>query len=53
LSTRQPFDMWLRLFPTLARDLEAEGVPVVNASRATALTCFARAALEDAIDAAP
>ena len=50
LSVSQPFDMWLGKFPRLAHDLEADGVRVINASRATALTCFPRDSLESAIE---
>lgn len=47
LGKHQPFGMWLAKFPALARDLEIEGVRVINASRRTALDCFERMALED------
>lgn len=43
---------WLPKFPALARDLEAAGVEVVNCSRETAISCFARAALEDVLESA-
>jgi hypothetical protein len=41
--------MWQAKFPQLAVDLQAEGVRVINASRQTALTCFERMTLEEAI----
>lgn len=40
-------ERWRAAFPTLARDLAAEGVEVINASRRTTLDCFPRIALED------
>lgn len=47
LGKHQPYDTWRAKFPLLARDLEIEGVRVINASRRTALDCFERMALED------
>lgn len=47
LTRQQPFALWQAKFPLLARDLEIEGVRVINASRSTALDCFERMALED------
>ena len=38
---------WRARLGELAKDLEAEGVEVINATRDTALTCFRRVALED------
>jgi len=49
LTTSQPFKMWQAKFPQLAVDLQTEGVRVINASRETALTCFERMTLEEAI----
>lgn len=43
------FPMWAERFGELARDCEAVGVEVINASRETSLTCFRRATLEDAL----
>jgi len=40
---------WPKLFGKLAAWAEARRVPVVNASRETALTCFPRVTLEDAL----
>ncbi len=37
---------WAKKFERLALDLAEEGVEVINASRATALTCFERKELE-------
>jgi hypothetical protein len=50
LSQHQPYDMWRAKFPALARDLKQEGVRVINASRETALDCFERMTLEEAIE---
>lgn len=50
LTQRQPFGLWQGAFPALAKDLEAEGVRVINASRDTALTCFETAQLEHVIE---
>ena len=47
LTQRQPFDLWQDKFPALAQDLAREGVPVLNASRETALRCFERVKLEE------
>lgn len=41
--------MCQRKFPALAKDLAAEGVSVINASRETALDCFPRAPLRVAL----
>jgi hypothetical protein len=38
---------WVTRFPSLAEHAKRSGVEVVNASRETALTCFARGVLED------
>ena len=40
-------DAWVRNFELLAVDLN--GLPVINATRETALTCFPRMLLEDAL----
>jgi hypothetical protein len=39
--------VWKERFPTLAADLKAAGVRVINASRHTALDCFERMPLSD------
>lgn len=49
LDHAAPFDKWVERFAPLARDLEREGVRVVNATRETALRCFRRLTLEDAL----
>ena len=41
---------WVRNFGHLARDLEREKVRVINATRETALTCFERMTIEQAIE---
>lgn len=43
------FKRWRKAFERLARDLEAEGVHVVNASPGTALECFPRTSLDEAL----
>lgn len=50
-SVRKPFafDMWARRFVELARDFQMLGIPVLNASRETALSCFPRISLEEAL----
>lgn len=37
---------WVKGFSLLAKDLEREGVEVINCSPTTALTCFKRAEIE-------
>ena len=51
LKIRKPanFPMWAERFGELARDCEAAGVEVINASRETSLTCFRRATLTEAL----
>ena len=44
-----PVTTFLKKFPDLARDLEAEGVEVINATRETALECFKKVDLEEAL----
>ncbi len=44
-----PLREFLKNFPVLAKDLAAEGVEVVNATRDTALECFRKVNLEDAL----
>lgn len=43
------FRFWMENFQALARDLKARGVEVINATRETAMTCFPRAPLEEAL----
>jgi hypothetical protein len=50
LTQQQPYDIWQARFPVLAQDLKDEGVRVINCSRQTALTCFERMTLKDAIN---
>ncbi|MEO8754849.1 MAG: hypothetical protein ABI624_19460 [Casimicrobiaceae bacterium] len=47
--TANALAVWAGRFPALARDLKAAGVNVVNCTVNTALTCFPRASLEDAL----
>jgi hypothetical protein len=44
-----PFALFLRLFPTIVAPLAQLGVTVLNCSRSTALHCFPRVDLEDAL----
>ena len=53
LSVRQPFHAWIPRFAKLAADLKADDVEVVNCSAASALTCFPKASLEDALEGRP
>lgn len=46
LNVASPYERWVRDFASIAADLEAEGVEVINASRETALECFRRAPIE-------
>jgi hypothetical protein len=43
------FSTWLKRFPALAEDLKSEGVSVINATRDTALECFPKMRLEEAL----
>lgn len=43
------FKTWLASFEKLAKDLKADGVEVVNCSRETALTCFKRSTIDQAL----
>lgn len=44
------YNAWIRCMATLAQDLKRARVEVVNASRRTALKCFRRDTLENALD---
>lgn len=44
-----PYTSWVRLFRTIAAPLAAAGVEVINCSRESALDCFPRMALSDAL----
>lgn len=48
-GTPSRYPVWARLMGTLAADLKTEGVEVVNASRQTALRCFPRRELAEAL----
>lgn len=48
-SNTSPLERWCSEFASLAKDLERAKVRVVNASRATALTCFDRVSLKEAL----
>lgn len=43
------FQHWLAAFSDAAHTWRARGVEIINCTRASALTCFPRAALEDAL----
>ena len=49
LNKDMPIHTWLKSFPQLAADLKAEGVTVLNATRNSALECFPKVKLEDAL----
>jgi hypothetical protein len=49
LSKIQNYKHWTNAFPKLAQDLKEEGVEVINLTRDTALTCFKRIPLKQAI----
>lgn len=49
LNRACPVRSFARNFPQLASDLAAEGVEVVNATRETALECFPKTRLEEAL----
>lgn len=49
LNKNLPFKMWIPEMEVLAADLKREAIEVVNATRETALTCFARLPIEDAL----
>ena len=50
LSKVQNYKHWVNAFPQLAQDLEIEQVETINLSRQTALTCFPRMSVEEAIN---
>lgn len=49
LNRSLPFNVWKTKFIQLAQDLKNEGVEVINATRETALNCFPKVKLEDAL----
>lgn len=51
MSDARTVAIWPALFDRLAKDMRRKGVEVVNASRRTALKCFNRVDLTDAIGA--
>ena len=50
LSQKQNYGRWKEAFPRLARDLKRYNIQAYNLSRETALSCFDRMTLEEAID---
>jgi hypothetical protein len=44
-----PYTSWQRLYRTLAPEIAAAGVTVINCSRETALTCFPRQSIAEAL----
>lgn len=51
LNQQSPFRLFIKLIGTMGPPLAAIGVSVINASRQTALRCFPRASLSDALSA--
>lgn len=49
LNRDLPVNTFAKNFPALAADLVAEGVEVINATRETALECFPRMGIEEAL----
>jgi hypothetical protein len=49
LKTGSDYRHWVTLFDRLAQDLVSEGVEVINCTRETALRCFARSTLNEAL----
>jgi hypothetical protein len=49
MDNASPVASWRLRFAALARDLTREGVEVINATRSTALDCFPRMDLEQAL----
>jgi hypothetical protein len=47
--SRSPYTTFQACFPSLVDPLKAEGIEVINCSRRTALTCFPRKSLQDAL----
>lgn len=48
-GVRPPYHLFQWLFPTIVEPLQALGVTVINASRETALTCFPRMTIQEAL----
>lgn len=51
LPNGKGFPGWIKTMGYLAKDLEREGVEVINCSRSTALRCFRRATIEETLRA--
>jgi len=49
LNKEMPIKRWLNNFPKLAEDLKSEGVEVINATKDSALECFKKVKIEDAL----
>lgn len=49
LKTGSDYRHWVTLFDRLAQDLADEGVQVINATRESALRCFRRATINEAL----
>jgi hypothetical protein len=49
LKRNMGFDLWLKSFDTMVDDVKKLGVQVINCSRKTALTCFPRMAIQEAL----
>lgn len=49
LNSKANFDLWIRNFEELAKDLKEEGIEVLNATPKTALHCFPKIELEQAL----
>lgn len=49
LGNGNNFPTWVRRMGVLAKDAERRGIEIVNCTRATALTCFKRLALDEAL----
>lgn len=53
LRRASPFALFRQMFGTMVAPLELLGISVINCSRQTALTCFPRQALQDALCQVP
>lgn len=49
LNRCSPYKTFVKNFDALAADLKQEGIPVLNATRQTALNCFNKVTLEEAL----
>lgn len=49
LQIRQNYSRWIESFSELARDLLAEGVEVINCSPVSALKCWPKMSVEEAL----